>query len=276
MRSIRTALIQFKAESRVNFTNPAILTYLVVPLFFVFLARHTLADATPEEQAMVVAMQVSAITAFATLTIFNIFSECYTERISGTFVRIRTLPHGVQAWMLAKVLFQELTFVVTAIFWVAVIAVLLPNAGVDLATAAGLVLVSVIGVLAFAPFGFMVGMVITTMYGFTAAMLISIFLFVATGGFFPTAEMPTWAGYLSLLSPFYWMGYVARALQLGAAGAQMEIIGVLSAPLGLGIIGLWGVIGWMIGPKVVQAMMRKETIGNLNKQRDSYRELSGL
>lgn len=94
MKTLQTAPIQFKAESRVNFTNPAILTYLFVPLSLVFIARHMLADASPEERAVVVAMQVSANTAFATLTVFIIFSECYTERISGTFVHIRTLPEG--------------------------------------------------------------------------------------------------------------------------------------------------------------------------------------
>ena len=108
------------------------------------------------------------------------------------------------------------------------------------------------------------------------ALAVCMGLFVVTGGFFPMGVLPKWAEYASLLSPFYWMGYSGRALQLGAAGAEYELLGISSLPLGLGVIVATGVLSWLVGPRIVHAMMRKETIGQLTKQRDNYRAASGM
>lgn len=227
-------------------------------------------------QAVIVGVMVSAIGSFAALTIFNLFSECYTERISGNLVRIRTLPKGVNAWMLAKVLVQLLGYLLIMVLWVGLMAFVLPDSGVSVATMVALVALSMVGVFAFAPYGLIIGMAVRSIQGFMGAMAVSTLLWVVTGGFFPMASLPPWAGVITALSPFYWMGYTARALTLGAAGAEYELFGVLSLPLGLGVIAVWGVIGWLLGPRIVHAMMRKETIGQLTKQRDNYRAVSGV
>lgn len=276
MNILKTAFLQSKADLRVTYASPSAIFTLIIPLIFIGIGRMLLNDASPEKHGEIIGVIVSAIASFAALTIFNLYSECYTERISGNFVRIRTLPKGVNAWMLAKVLVQEFSFLLMMVLWVGLMVALLPDAGIRVSTMAALVALSMVGVFAFAPYGLMIGMAVRSIQGFFVVMIMSTLLWGLTGGFYPITTLPTWAGVLTTLSPFYWMGYTARALTLGTAGAEYELFGVLSLPLGLGVVVLWGVVGWLVGPRVVRAMMRKETIGQLTKQRDAYRTVSGL
>lgn len=276
MNTLKTAWIQTKAEFRVNYSSISIIAHLGVPVFFVVIFGWVLGDIDAAKRPVIIGVLFSSILSFAVLSIFNLFSECYSERISGNFVRIRTLPHGTSAWMIGKVIFQVINFLIALVIGVIAVAVILPDVGLQASTALGLIAIGVLGVVAFAPIGLIVGMTVQSIQGFMVAMAVCMGLFVVTGGFFPMGVLPKWVEYASLLSPFYWMGYSGRVLQLGAAGAEYELLGIASLPLGLGVIVAGGVIGWLLGPRIVHAMMRKETIGQLTKQRDNYRAVSGV
>lgn len=275
-KAIRSGWLQSRTELRVNFSSPSIMIHLGVPIFFVWLLGKTLTEDDNINNPVLVGALYSAITSYAALVAFNLLSECYTERISGNFVRIRTLPNGVSGWMAGKVILNIVLFFSAIIVALIAFPFFVPDLVLSWVDMGVLVAITCLGVMIFAPYGFIFGMFIRTMGGFMVAAVITMGLYIATAGFIPAETLPSWLAWSSLISPFYWLSYTARAVQLSADAGQYEVIGQLNPYLAFGVLAAWGIIGWGIGPKIVHKMMRKETIGQLSLDRQKTRSLSGL
>lgn len=271
-----TAWLQTRTELRIAFSSPTVVIHFGVPVFFVWILGKVLVKEDNLNDPVLVGALFSAITSYAALVAFNLLSEAYTERISGNFVRIRTLPKGVQSWMIGKVLLNLIQFLMAMVAALIALPIFVPDLVLSWGEMAALVAITGLGVMVFAPYGFIFGMFVRSVAGFMVAAVVSMGLYVATAGFFPTSTLPTWLAWGSLISPFYWLSYTARAVQLSADAGQYEVFGLLSPYLAFGVLAAWGIVGWALGPRIVQKMMRKETIGRLSQDREKTRSMSGL
>lgn len=276
MKVLTTAWLQAKTELRVLFTSVGTLVHFGVPVFFVWiLSRSGINDGTMPDPVLT-GVVYSILASYAVLATYSIIGECYSERLGGNLVRIRTLPNGVRSWMMGKVITQTVYFGAAMVIACLAIMVFFPILGITIPDVALLVLLAVLGVLVFAPYGLVLGMLIRSVGGFMVITLLVMGLYGLTGGFIPTYLMPNWVGWVSLLSPFYWLGYLARALFLDPSAGAQEVLGMLNPVLALAVLAAFGVVGWFVGPRGVQALMRKETISRLTEERKKMRTMSGL
>lgn len=276
MNILKTAWIQSKVEMINLFKSFEIILQLGSPVFMTFIMSIFLVDLSPEKVAIIQGVVLSAITSYGALCVFGIHSACYTERLGGNFVRIRTLPNGTVSWMIGHLMFQIILFLISMMVALVSVKVFLPVVELSIPLVFYLLVITMLGVIAFAPVGFVIGMLARSLWLYMLGMVVNMALFIGTSGIVPFSAMPAWVGYVSLISPFYWMGYAGRALSPPAEAGVHEVFGVLNPALAIGVLVVLAIIGWMIGPRLVQDMMRKETIGQLGIDRQKTMALQGL
>ncbi|WP_336250998.1 ABC transporter permease, partial [Stomatohabitans albus] len=230
----------------------------------------------PSYTPIIIGSLYSGIASYSAYAIFLIFSECYTDRLSGNMVRIRTLPNGVRQWMIGKLIFCEILFLDITILALLAATIFIPQVQFSVSLSVGILAVVGFGILVMTPYGFMVGVLIRSVFGFLVVMAVTGVLFIFTSGFVPFDALPEFTSYMSVISPFFWLGYAGYTLQASAGVGPFGVFNGMSPIVVFGVLALWGVVGWAIAPKVVQIMMRKETIGRLSQHRQKTRELSGL
>ncbi|QWW19306.1 ABC transporter permease [Schaalia sp. 19OD2882] len=223
------------------------------------------------------------IGALAALLPLELVSTYYSERVSGTLLRVRTLPHGGLAWSIGRALTHLTTLTITQTGVLVVVLVSFPSLGIGPAQVALTAAVALLASMACAPIGFILGSLVRNVYGMMLSMAVILGLFATSGAFIPLSAMPTWVGVLQALLPFRWASELTRWALLGAAepavtaSAANVSVSVGAHPLlCVAILAAWAVIGFPVAAQVVRRGFRAETLSTLEKVRSTLRAQSGL
>lgn len=193
-----------------------------------------------------------------------------TEREDGTLLRHMSLPHGMNGYV------TGLTVRSLAETVVAVVIVLIPAAflleGLWEAGPVALLAVPImlLGLLAFLPLGFIVGSVFHNPravggWGFTVLMLLAI----ASGLFFPLAQLPEWLQVIFMVLPVYWLGHALRSVLLPDGMAVLEVGESWQLLAALAVLGAWAILGLVLAPRLLRRSARRESASAIERRRQA-------
>lgn len=267
----RAALLQARAELRISFLTPAFLAQLIGPVLLVGILWFVMRDSTLPARGIgpgAFAL-VGALGAFGSLGAFELLSEMYTERTDGTLLRLRMVPGGTRSWMLGKTVscgvVTLFAVLVSLVGGALVFPDLLPESPLRVL---GLLAAVVVAYLVFLPFGAILGTLLRTAWGLMLAMLGFYAFFGASGTVFSPLVYPEPVQWLVAVTPFYWSAHVARWALLPADAGAAELTGTFQPLLGLGVLLVWAVVGYLLAPRVLLRGIRRETVGALTASRE--------
>lgn len=261
---LSASLRQAKADLRPTILGIGFFSFILTPAIFILLAK--VIDA-PTSGAIDVAfgdvLIAGTVSAMATLVIIQIVSEMYTERINGTFLRVKTLPHGIASWMIGKSISAgALVFLQTAVILV-VAPFTIDGFNPSVAQILLCLALSVLAIAASSPLAFILGIFARGSWTTIILYMVGIGLFFISSAIIPLGMFPDWLASVAKVLPGYASAYLARSILCDDAvrlafGDQlgMEVVA-------FGILVAWLVIGSVVAAAGIKRAFRKETMGAL-------------
>ncbi|RNL62023.1 ABC transporter permease [Nocardioides marmoriginsengisoli] len=183
------------------------------------------------------------------------------EREDGTLLRAKSTPHGMLAYLVARVTLAVLNTALGLVIFLVAGLFLLPGLN-DVPVSGWLMLLGVflLGMLATMPWGAVVGASVKSAgAGFGLTFLPMIVLIAISGIFYPITGMPDWLHPVAQVFPVYWLGAGMREALLPDAAAAAELGGQFHTLTMFGVLGGYAVLGLLVAPRVLRAMARKES-----------------
>jgi ABC-2 type transport system permease protein len=193
------------------------------------------------------------------------------EREDGTLLRHKTLPHGVQGYVIGQLVYHSLSLVPL------LLVVLVPSFvlfdGVmsrGLAGWATVVWVLVLGLLATLPLGMILGSVVpSTQKVGTWGMLPVLAITAISGIFAPVQMMWGWVQVVAQVFPTYWIGLGMRSAFLPEAAAAAELGGSWRTGQTVLVLSAWAVFGLLVAPRVLRRMARRQSGSQVQAAREA-------
>ncbi len=270
-QAIRAALVQVRSESRINFLTPSFLAIVSGPLILIGIVSFIMGDMSFEgvfDSAGAYAL-AGLIGVTGTMSAFQVMSEMQQERIEGTLLRLRMLPDGAPAWVLGKTITSLAYLAATGGLSIVGAMVFFPELRPD--SPVGYLVLAfllVASFLAFFPFGIIAGTVVRSTWAMMIAMFAFMVIYGGSGTMIPVELYPTWAQWLVAATPFYWVAQLGRWALLPAEAGIGEITGSFQPLLGVAILGVWAIIGYMVAPRLLRSSLSRETVGSFQTARE--------
>ncbi|GAB3722994.1 ABC transporter permease [Nocardiopsis nanhaiensis] len=271
--AVRAGISRSWIEFRASFTNPqeVVVGYMMMPVIFLGLGL-IIGDGSDEmgvdfSAAMLVGGVSLVIAINGVATVAQVLA---TEREDGTLLRAKSTPHGMTGYVVAKVghivmmsAFSLLLLLVPAVFLFDGFS---PQGIFGMVT---LLWVCLLGLLALAPVGAILGSLITNpKNGVGLAMLPVIILFMISGVNIPLEFMPGWVQVIALTFPIYWVGHGVRAAVFPPEATDLELFGVWQLPLAAGVLALWALVGFLVARPLLQRMARRTSGSRVQAARE--------
>lgn len=201
-----------------------------------------------------------------------------TDREDGTLLRVRGIPHGVGAYLLAKMAFVLVSVVVNLALVLAVSALVvdapLPSGSSDWLT---LLWVVFLGAAAAMLLGVTVGALLPNARQGTGWVLLPLVVLMGISGtVIPFSLMPGWVQMIASLFPLKWMAQGVRSALFDSAYEAAEVSGSWQHAETALVLSAWVVVGLLIAPRVIARSTRRETGSRLQERRDEAGRRVGL
>lgn len=260
MKIFRTALCQAKADLRPQLWGISILTFIFNPLVFVGLGYYWKDSLGDISLAFGVYFVIGTIGSFGVWLCIQIVNEVYVERLNGTLLRVKTLPHGVGGWMLGKTMSAGAFLFLQMIVVVVLTAIMIDGFEADLSHLLLGVGIGVISILAHVPLAFALSIIARSTWITMFLYLVCVAIAMFNGSVIPLSIFPQWVGVIAKILPGYWSGYLTRQVFFDSA-----TISALGDKPGLSWLALllllaWIVIGSALVAKLWHKSIRKETM----------------
>ena len=270
-QTVRSALVQVRAESRIQFLTPAFLATISGPVALILIVSVVMGDMSFDgifDSAGAYSL-AGLIGAAGAMSAFQVMTEMQQERTEGTLLRLRMLPAGASSWVLGKTITSFVYLLVTAGLSIAGAMVFFPQLRPESPVGyTALVLLVVASFLAFFPFGIVVGTLVRGTWGMLISMVVFMVVYGGSGTVIPLDWYPAWAQWLVAATPFYWVAQLGRWALLPADAGVAEITGSFQPLLAVTILAIWAIIGYAIGPKLMRSGLGRETVGGLMATRE--------
>lgn len=190
------------------------------------------------------------------------------DREDGTLLRAKATPQGMVGYLVSRILYVMLTIILSLVI-LAIPSLFLVN---GLANICGeglftLVWIFILGLLATAPWGAIVGSLVkSSSSGFGLTFLPLIGLIAISGIFYPITAMAGWLQAVAQVFPMYWMGLGMRSAFLPDSAAAAELAGSWRTGETVVILVIWAIVGMLIAPRVLRRMAQRES-GSAMEQR---------
>ena len=198
-----------------------------------------------------------------------------SHREDGTLLRAKAIPQGMVGYLIARVVVTLLA----TIFNLAIVFILSLFVVPGLTTLDGVrlftfVWVVVLGLLATAPMGAIVGSLVKSSgagFGLTFFPLMA--LLAISGIFYPIRALPVWVQWIAQVFPVYWLGLGLRSVFSPQAAATLEIGGTFRPLATFLVLAAWAVVGLLLAPPTLRRMARRTSGGEMEagKQRSMRR-----
>ncbi len=264
LNAARIGLSRGWIEFLATFRNPQELLfgYLFFPAIFLAMALFFL-DGDMDGGISVGAVHMAAGIALiiAILGVMSVAQVLATEREDGTLLRSRAVPHGMIEYTVGKIVHVLLVSLLSLTLMV-IPAVLF----VDGFTLAGpvalitLVWVCLLGLLALAPIGAILGALLSNpKTGVGLAMLPIMAILLISGIYFPLEYIPAWLQTIAMVFPVYWIGAGLRAAVFSEELLASGPFEAVQLPLVAGVLLLWAGLGFLLAQKVLRRMARRQS-----------------
>jgi len=193
------------------------------------------------------------------------------DREDGTLLRAKAIPHGMVGYLIARVVLT----ILSTIFILVIVFILSLFVVPGLANLDGLRLliflgVLVLGLLATAPIGAVIGSLVKSSgAGFGLTFLPLVALVAISGIFYPISALPAWVQWIAQIFPVYWLGLGLRSVFSPAAAAALEPGGTFRPLATFLVLAAWAVVGLLLAPPTLRRMARRTSGGEMEagKQR---------
>jgi ABC-2 type transport system permease protein len=194
------------------------------------------------------------------------------DREDGTLLRAKALPQGMWAYLLARavvtILSTSLGLLLVLIPGYFIVPGLASLTGVGLVT---LLWVLVLGFLAMAPVGAVIGATVKSPTAAVGLTLLPMAAMVAISGIFYTIKaLPVWLQWIGQLFPLYWVGLGLRSAVMPATAAALEL-GSSWRPLETALVlAVWAGVGFLVAPGILRRMARRTSGSDMEAGRRRY------
>lgn len=193
------------------------------------------------------------------------------DREDGTLLRAKAIPHGMVGYLIARVVLT----ILSTIFMLAIVFILSLFIVPGLANLDGLRIliflgVSVLGLLATAPIGAIIGSLVkSSRAGFGLTFFPLIALVAISGIFYPIRALPAWVQWVAQVFPVYWLGLGLRSVFSPASAAALELGGTFRPLATFLVLVAWSVAGLLLAPPILRRMAQRTSGGEMEagKQR---------
>ena len=182
-----------------------------------------------------------------------------SHREDGTLLRAKAIPQGMLGYLIARVVVT----ILATIFTLAPVLILSLFVVPGLANLDGVRLliflgVLVLGLLATAPMGAIIGSLVKSSgagFGLTFFPLVA--LVAISGIFYPISALPAWVQWIAQVFPVYWLGLGLRSVFLPQAAAALELGGTFRPLATFLVLAAWAMVGLLLAPPVLRRMARR-------------------
>lgn len=197
------------------------------------------------------------------------------HREDGTLLRAKAIPQGMSGYILARVVVT----ILATIFTLAPVLILSLFVVPGLANLDGLRIliffaVLVLGLLATAPMGAVIGSLVKSSgAGFGLTFFPLVVLVAISGIFYPIRALPVWVQWIAQIFPVYWLGLGLRSVFSPAAAAALEPGGSFRPLATFLVLAAWAVVGLLLAPPTLRRMARRTSGSEMEagKQRSMRR-----
>jgi ABC-2 type transport system permease protein len=182
-----------------------------------------------------------------------------SHREDGTLLRAKAIPQGMPGYILARVVVTILATIFTLTPVLILSLFVVPGlANVDGVRLLTFVWVVVLGLLATAPMGAIIGSLVKSSgagFGLTFFPLVA--LVAISGIFYPIRALPVWVQWIAQVFPVYWLGLGLRSVFLPQAAAALELSGTFRLLATFLALAAWAMVGLLLAPPVLRRMARR-------------------
>lgn len=277
---VRAGLRRGTIEFRNSLQNPADLGfYLIGNLVFVVVILLNRDEMIDE-----IGMSVPRMIFPGVLAMIIVFVAAYglatviaTEREDGTLLRAKSLPGGMTGYVAGQITRTSLELVFS--MGILVVAGTLLISGIwdgGVASVASVLALSLIGLLACLPIGFVLGSVFKNPRSLGGwGFLVLGGLIWVSGLFMPLIAMPEWVQILGQVFPLYWLGLGMRAAMLPDTAVAIEVFGDWRVLETYAVLGVWAVVGLFLAPVLLRRMARRESGSAVEARRHAVMQKVG-
>lgn len=199
---------------------------------------------------------------------FSLAQQLVADKHDGTLVRLRTVPQGVQTYLIGKIVLVS--------SMVAIVCLLLTVAGSimtsDIATTSislwvGLAWTIPLSLLAILPFGAILGLTITNARNVNIVLFPLLGLAAVSGTFAPITGYPFWLQVLVMVLPLYWVALAARAALLPDSFVSAELAGSWQSHETVVVLGAWALIGCVLAPIALRKVRLRRSGSSFSARR---------
>lgn len=228
-----------------------------------------------------------AATVMVAVSVYNSFSvafEFFNDHMSGSLLRIRMLPRGLDAFMLGRSLSSLLLNASTLLVALALTFALLrpPLEAATLGRALAVLLLSLLTGAAALPLGFLAGAANRGLISHLVISLGGFGLIALAGLLWPVSEFPPFLVPLALVLPGWWgsqlvhlaagdaFNYYAPLGFLGADGAGYHPLVCVT------VLAIWLIGGFCLARALLRRSLRRSSLGALMRSRTRYATAAGI
>jgi ABC-2 type transport system permease protein len=206
----------------------------------------------------------------------DVATQLSFDREDGTLLRAKAVPRGISAYFVARVTATLLTTTANIILLLIpsmfIVDGLMHNVGfTDILLLGALI---VMGLLATAPFGAVIGSIVKSSgTGWGLTILPFSALVTISGIFYPITAMAGWVQVVAQVFPVYWLALGVRSVFSPESAAAVELTGSWRSAETFLILGGWAILGMFIAPRIVRRMTRRTSGSEMEagRQRTSQR-----
>jgi ABC-2 type transport system permease protein len=193
----------------------------------------------------------------------NVARFLSSHREDGTLLRAKAIPQGMLGYVIARVVVTFLSIILNlAIVFVLSLFIVPGLANLDGLRILIFLGVLVLGLLATAPIGAVIGSLVKSSgagFGLTFFPLVA--LVAISGIFYPISALPAWVQWIAQIFPVYWLGLGLRSVFSPQAAAALELGGSFRPLATFLVLAAWTVAGLLLAPPTLRRMARR-TSGN--------------
>jgi ABC-2 type transport system permease protein len=275
--AVRAGLSRGWIETRLNLTETAyVIGHAIPPVAYVamllFMRGITRGKTLPGTHFTYVTMVLPSLLGMTIVYggLSGPAPSITADREEGTLLRAKATPNGMVGYLVGKIVMFALTTLVSLAAIVVPGIMIVDNLILDVRTWLLLALLFVVGMVSTVPIGVALGSVMKSSLQAVLVPLTCTLIMCASGIFFPITLLPTWLQSLAQAFPFYWVGLGARAAMLPAEMVAVEIGQSWRTVEMFAVLGVWSAIGFLLAPRLLRRMARRQSGSALAKVRQRY------
>ncbi|MGC4943577.1 ABC transporter permease [Kribbella sp. DT2] len=211
----------------------------------------------------------------AAMGMVSMSQQLTADREDGTLLRAKATPHGVQAYLVGKVvsvaggLIADLAILLVPALFLVDGLVFGP---LSLLTLLGVLL---LGLVATLPIGAILGSAFPSARAQGLVQLPVLAMIGISGIFYPLTALPSWVQVIAQCSPIYWLGLGTRSALLPDANVVIEVSESWRHLETVAVLGAWAVAGLLVAPVLLRRMARRESGSSVAVRREKALQRMG-